>query len=173
MPIRIQTIDASSNDHGQLARARSNHRNAILTNCTLDVVIEALRRAGEDLIEQIDIIGHGHPGQLNVGGGVSPEAHQVIAIDENGRLFNRNILSMLCGHFTSNAVVRLHACRVAQGWRGELLLFNLADLWRIRVQGGLVTQFPDRRDHFEGTHFVEANGAPNNLEPLATLRIAR
>ncbi len=170
MSFRICTIDASSNDHGQLARARNNHRSAILTNCVLDLVIGVRQRAGNNRLEQLDIIGHGHPGQLNVGGGVRPDAHQVIAIDKSGRLFNYDILHMLCGSFAENAVVRLHACRIAQGWMGELLLYRLADLWKVRVQGALVTQFPDNADRFEGRLYIEADGTPNSLEPLATRR---
>jgi hypothetical protein len=163
MPIHIHTIDASNNDNGLLARARHNHQDAILTNCVLDVVVGILQRVGDNRIDRIDIIGHGHPGQLNVGGGTRPESHQVIAINENGYLFNRNILALLCGHFVPNALVRLHACRLAQGWRGELLLFSLADLWQIRVQGGLATQFPDCHDRFEGRMYFESNGTPGNL----------
>jgi hypothetical protein len=168
MPVHIHTIDASSNDHGQLARARNIHRNAILTNCVLDVVTGIIQRVGDSRIDRLDIIGHGHPGQLNVGGGTCPQAHQVIAVNDDGRLFNRNILALLAGRFAENAVVRLHACRLAQGWKGEALLYQLAELWRIRVQGALVTQFPDRHDRFEGRNYTEANGAEGNLEPLAT-----
>lgn len=170
MPVQIHTIDASSNDNGQLARARTNHREAVLTNCVLDVVVGILQRVGDSLIDRLDIIGHGHPGQLNVGGGVCPAAHQVIAFDKSGRFYNRDILALLCGRFAPNALVRLHACRLAQGWRGELLLFQLADLWQVRVQGALVTQFPDRSDRFEGRYYVESNGTPGVFAPLATRR---
>lgn len=170
MPVHIHTIDASSNDHGQLARARHNHPQALLTRNVRDLVRVILQRIGDDQIQQLDIIGHGHSGQLNVGGGVRATAEQVIAVDDWYQLYNRDSLSMLCERFAPDAVVRLHACRLAQGLRGEMLLFHLAQLWRVRVQGALVTQFPDRADRFEGRYYIEANGTPNNLAPMARRR---
>lgn len=171
MTVRIHTIDMSSNDRGQLARARSNHPQALLTSNVSDLIRVISHRIGEDQIEQLDIIGHGHPGQINVGGGVRATAAQVIAVDIGYQLYNADLLSMLCGKFAPGAVVRLHACQLAQGMSGEMLLFQLARLWQVRVQGALVTQFPDRADRFEGRYYTEANGTPENLAPMARRRI--
>jgi hypothetical protein len=170
MPIHVHTIDASSNDNGQLARARNNHPQALLTRNVADLIRAILSRIGEDRIELLDIVGHGHSGQINVGGGVRPTAEQVIAVDDWYQLYNADLLGMLCGRFAPDAVVRLHACGLARGMRGEILLFKLAQLWRVRVQGALVTQFPDRADRFEGRYYTEANGTAENLEPMATRR---
>jgi len=174
MPLHIQTVDASKNDHHcQLIRARHNHPNAIPTKCVLDLVIGVTQRAGQTLIDQLDIIGHGCPGQLNVGGGISPRRDQVIAVDDSFRLYNREILALLRGRFASGAVVRLHACRVAEGVSGECLLYQLSQLWQVRVQGGLIRQMPDAADRFEGNLYRQADGSPNSLEPLYQGPIAR
>jgi hypothetical protein len=170
MPFHIHTIDASSNDNGQLRRARNNHPHALLTNNIQDLIRLIHQQIRDQQIEQLDIIGHGHPGQINIGGGVRPRVEQVIAVDDWYQLYNAEILSMLCGKFAPKAIVRLHACRLAQGMRGEMLLFNLAQLWRVRIQGAFVTQFPDRADRFEGRYYREVNGTPENLEPFATRR---
>lgn len=155
---RIVTIDAA--DDRVLKRARCNHRDAILTNTLAEFVIRVLAASASEKISQLDVIGHGRPGQIYVGGAarIHAETHIIGVSPTNGQLYCVNVLRMLTDAFAPDAIVRLHACRVAQGRDGSLLLWQLADLWRVRVQGAVVTQYPDDADRFEGRLYVEASG---------------
>ena len=156
---RIVTVDASG--AGPLARARNNHRRAVLTRDAMSFVHGVLVAAGDEKISRLDVIGHGHPGLIYIGGGGQDECPtKCIAVESKSYLLsNINVLRLLENKFEPDGIVRLHACRVAQGIAGELLLWQLADLWKVRVQGALVTQFPDNADHFEGNYYVEATGS--------------
>lgn len=156
---RIITIDAAND--GALRLARANHRNAVLTNDVGEFVRLVLTAAGGEKISRPDVIGHGHPGLIYVGGaGRSNDGSKSIGVNVNSSgLYNTNMLRLLEGAFEANAFVRLHACRVAQGLHGQMLLWQLADLWKVRVQGAVVTQFPDNADRFEGSLYVESTGS--------------
>lgn len=159
---RIVTIDSSNDSCGTLQHARSNHQNAILTDDVSTFVSRIKDAIGTEKISQLDIIGHGTPGQVIVGGGtVHCDVTKVIGVNNTYNLFNYNLLSYLRGCFDENAVVRIHACRVALGTKGNVFLWQLADLWKVRVQGAFIEQFPDRVDHFEGRYYLEANGNSN------------
>lgn len=169
---RLVTIDGSQDRNGELQRARRNHPNAILTSDVLTLVNGVLRAMAGEKISQLDIIGHGVPGQVIVGGGTTHcDSTKVIGINENFYLFNYNILTFLKGCFEEDAVVRIHACRVAEGAKGNAFLWQLANLWNVRVQGALVKQFADRADRFEGRYYVEASGNGNLGNILTNHRI--
>lgn len=69
---------------------------------------------------------------------------------------NEQELSKLCGKFSTNGLVELHACYIAPGFGGDLsqekinhdpyglyLMKALARLWKVRVMGGSAKQNPE------------------------------
>lgn len=166
MPVRIDVIDSARRDNGFLEDQRRLHRNPVLCSDLATMIMGVIERAGGQPIERLRIFGHGRGGLQAVGGGTRPQAHQLIAVEDNGNLHNNYLLSMLCGCFTPEALVQLHGCRIAQGWRGTLLIYQLANLWRVRVQAAYERQVADRADRFEGAQYIEADGRPDSLTPL-------
>ena len=166
MSVRIDVIDSARRDNGFLADQRRMHRNPVLCSGLADMILGVIERANGQPIERLRIFGHGGSAIQAVGGGVRPQRHDVIALDSNGNLHNRDLLVMLHGCFTQDALVQMHGCRVGRGWRGNLLVSLLANLWQVRVQAAYDSQYADRGDHFEGSQFVEADGRPGSLIPL-------
>ena len=166
MPVRIDVIDCTRRDNGFLNNQRRVHSNPVFCSDLATMVMGVIDRANGQQIDRLRIFGHGHAGHQFVGGGTHAQAHQLIAAYENGELHNRDLLSMLRGCFTADALVQLHGCRVARGTRGNLLVYQLAHLWQVRVQAGYDRQFADRGDHFEGSRYLEADGRPGSLIPL-------
>jgi hypothetical protein len=166
MTVRIDVIDMARRDNGFLADQRRMHRNPVLCSDLATLIMGVIERAGGQPIGRLRIFGHGRAGRQAVGGGTRPEPHQLIAIDENANLHNSYLLSMLCGCFAPNALVQLHGCRIAQGWQGTLLVYQLANLWRVRVQAAYERQIADPDDRFEGARYIEADGNPASMTPL-------
>jgi len=166
MPVRIDVIDCTRRDNGFLNNQRRVHSNPVFCSDLATLVMGVIDRANGQQIDRLRIFGHGHAGHQFVGGGTHAQAHQLIAAYENGELHNRDLLSMLRGCFTADALVQLHGRRVARGTRGNLLVYQLAHLWQVRVQAGYDRQFADRGDHFEGSRYLEADGRPGSLIPL-------
>jgi hypothetical protein len=171
MSVRIDVVDCSRRDNGFLQAQRQVHRHAVLCSSLADMVLGVIERANGQLIERLRIFGHGRAGVQAVGGGTRAAAHQMIAVADDGNLYNRDLLSMLCGCFANNALVQLHGCRVARDWRGTLLVYLLAHLWRVRVQAAYDSQRADYSDRYEGVLYVEADGSPGSLTPLLDHRI--
>jgi hypothetical protein len=166
MTVRIDVIDSSRRDNGFLEDQRRMHHNPVLCSDLPTMVVGVIERAGGQTIERLRIFGHGRGGVQAVGGGTRPQLHQLIAVNSEGNLYNAYLLSMLCGCFAESALVQLHGCRVARDWRGTLLVYHLANLWRVRVQAAYDRQFADRIDRFEGAKFIEADGTPGSPTPL-------
>lgn len=166
MSIHIDVIDSSRRDNGFLNDQRRIHRNPVFCSDLADMVLGVIERANGQPIDRLRIFGHAHGGLQATGGGTRPQAHQMIAVNENGQLHNNYLLSMLVGCFTPDAVVQMHGCRVARGWQGTTLVYLLANLWRVRVQAAYDSQYADQGDHFEGSQYLEADGRPGSLTPL-------
>lgn len=166
MSVQIDVIDSSRRDNGFLTDQRRIHRNPVFCSNLADLVLGVIERANGQMIERLRIFGHGRGGLQATGGGTRPHAHQIIAVNNSGQLHNSDLLSMLVGCFTPDALVQMHGCRVAGGWRGTLLVYLLANLWHVRVQAAYERQVADRGDHFEGSQYLEADGRPGSLTPL-------
>ncbi len=169
MSVNIDVVDSSRRDNGFLVDERRLHPHAISCHDVASLVNGVLRRAGTESIARLRIFGHGHDGLQAVGGGTRPSAVQYIAIDNSGELMNRTTLSLLCGHFAAGAIVQLFGCRVARAY-GELLLWELARLWQVRVQASNVRHDADPHDRFGSGHIREANADPTlwNSSPFAS-----
>jgi hypothetical protein len=96
---------------------------------------------------------------------------QRIAIDPYCELWNRGILSFLCGHFAPTASVELHGCDVGAGTAGLILCWELCRLWRVRVRAPISYQTGRHRDGFDGHRVLEANGWPGSMEPFLIRRL--
>lgn len=179
MPVQIDVVDSTVRpDNGFLADHRRAHPRAVRSHDVLSMVLGVLARAADQPISRLRIFGHGRQGQQNVGGGTLPDVTEAMFVEPNvqpsrgrpapGELWNRGILQMLNGHFTPDAIVELHGCRVGTHWEGSILLWQLSQLWRVRVRAGLARQVSDAADRFEDSSYVEGDGRPGALQPIVT-----
>ncbi len=182
MPVQIDVVDEAVHpDNGFLVDQRRWHPNAVHSHDVMSLVQGVLGRATSDTISRLRIFGHGRSGQQGVGGGIQtghPQVSQRIGVDSladplPGALWNRGVLAALCGRFTPDALVELHGCHVGARWAGEILCWQLAQLWQVRVRAGIADQVADAHDRFEGRFYVEADGRPGTLQPLGIYPRAR
>jgi hypothetical protein len=153
----VKVVDGDPTDNTMIADRRT-HPDAEL--CTdLPSFVNAVKNGCDQKKNSIGLLyvcGHGAPGIQAVGGGRAPRLTTMMSVDRWGNLRQTALLGQLTALFTSEAIVRLDGCNVAQCWRGKALLYELAKLWNVRVQGGTVTQYNDPLSKLEGTEMMEA-----------------
>ncbi len=165
--VQIDVVDRTADNGFNAAQMRVN-QGAVIAPDVRRMVNCILYRAGDRLISRLRIFGHGSSGSQCVSGGQHANDTQRIKIDNGGNLLNRDLLTLLAGRFSANALVQLHGCSVGSGWKGRALVRELANLWDARVQAALVVQYADEANVFEGVQYVEADGR-NNQSATSTL----
>lgn len=155
--MNIDVVDsANGSDNGHINEQRLLHPNAVFAGDVGQMVDRILNRLGSGSITRLRLFGHAAAGEQGMGNSEhTVKPYQLIQIDAQGNLTNRDQLIRLRGHFAANAVVELHGCNVALNHRGRELLRQLSALWNVRVRGGVDVQDSDARDRFEGP-IVEA-----------------
>jgi hypothetical protein len=159
--LTIDTVDGASDYNFHLDWQRVLHDDAVITSTVFDLVDGVIRKAGQHyMIRLLRIFGHGGPGYQRVGGGQGPgNKTQYLQVNGSNRLNYEDYLLALKPYFAKGAVVQLHGCEVAVGWEGRHLLKKLANLWDVRVQGGIQKQYPDLfEDEYEGSYW-ESDGS--------------
>jgi hypothetical protein len=158
----VKAIDGDENDY-TMQEDRKLHPDAELTTDLISFV-KAVKGAVDSKAGSIGFLyvsGHGAPGVQLVGGGRHTKLSQMISVDRWGKLRQTKLLGQLTPLFAKDAVVRLDGCNVAESWRGKVLLWELAELWNVRVQGGTITQLVDKHSMTEGNQLMEA--VPDSL----------
>jgi hypothetical protein len=105
-------------------------------------MVHAIKHAAQPRsIEVLRIWGHGYPGGQGVSGGTGGNtfANDFAGMAVSNFSAIRNILVELTPLFAPAGRVELRGCNVAQG-NGDQLLVYLAQIWRVPVQGGTITQ---------------------------------
>jgi hypothetical protein len=157
----INVIDKAGDYNGHLFVQWLVHWRPVLARNVEDMVDGIIARAKTlATIELLRLFGHGSPGDQGMGCGMSAgTAATNIAVDGTGKLNNQKKLLLLKPYFAKGAVVQLHGCEVGAGSAGRQLLTLLADLWDVRVQAAIFTQYPNLfQDEFEGSYW-EADGS--------------
>jgi hypothetical protein len=158
--VTINVVESSDNDNTFLPKTADNVDGEIRADSVRDMVDKVLGRLGAgDCIKQLNLIGHGAPGDISVGAGMSSIAGKQINGDDADW---EDQVRRLKGKFCEGAELRLLGCNTGVCDAGAAKLHKLANLLGVTVKGTNRNVYPA---DYGKDGFIGGDGTLVGVEP--------